>query len=84
MAGQSLLAVVQTNQTWNAAPSSMALGVFTVVATVVDPAGNVGRATQALTLAVLLLVVIGAVIPDPGESEPGTAITVVVPFPARP
>ena len=53
----------------------MALGVFTVVATVVDPAGNVGRATQALTLAALPPVVIVPGIPDPGESEPGTAIT---------
>jgi hypothetical protein len=49
--GASMSASVQANGTWNTTPSSsLAAGVYTVVATVGDTAGNIGTATQSLTI----------------------------------
>jgi hypothetical protein len=49
IAGQTLTALVQANGSWNATPTKVGTGGWPVVATVPDPAGNVGRAQQTLT-----------------------------------
>ena len=49
--GTAMSATVQSNGTWNSTPSSsLAAGVYAVVATVGNAAGNIGTATQALTI----------------------------------
>jgi hypothetical protein len=50
IAGQTLTALVQSNATWNVTPTTVADGTHTVTASVADPAGNPGSATQALTV----------------------------------
>ena len=50
IAGQTMTTLVQGNGTWNTTPSPVSEGTLTVVATVPDPAGNIGRATQVLTV----------------------------------
>jgi hypothetical protein len=50
IAGQSMTTLVQAGGTWNATPTPVGPGSWTVEATVPDPAGNVGRATQTLTI----------------------------------
>jgi hypothetical protein len=47
---QALVAVVQTTGTWNVSPDALVDGDYTVAASVVDPAGNPGTASQALTV----------------------------------
>jgi hypothetical protein len=49
--GQTLTTLVQANGTWNATPARVGPGRWPVVASVPDPAGNVGRAAQLLTIA---------------------------------
>ena len=51
IAGRTMTTLLQANGTWNATPTTVGEGMWTVVATAPDPAGNVGRATQALTIA---------------------------------
>ena len=51
LAGQTLTTLVQPGGSWNATASAVAAGAWTVVVTVTDAAGNVGSATQALTIA---------------------------------
>ena len=51
IAGQTMTALVQSNGSWNATPDPIGFGTFGVVASVPDPAGNVGSATQTLTVA---------------------------------
>jgi hypothetical protein len=51
IAGQTIAALVQSTGTWNATPSPVGPGTWTVDVSVADPAGNRGRATQALTVA---------------------------------
>ena len=51
IAGQTMTTLLQANGTWNATPATVGEGTWTVVATAPDPAGNVGSATQALTIA---------------------------------
>jgi hypothetical protein len=48
--GQILTALVQTGGVWNIAPATLAEGTYTVTASVTDPAGNTGSATQQLTV----------------------------------
>jgi hypothetical protein len=50
IAGQTLTTTVQTGGTWTVTAAAMTQGVKTVVASVTDPAGNTGTATQALTV----------------------------------
>ncbi len=50
LAGQTRTTLVQPNGTWNATPEVVGPGTWTVTAAVADPAGNVGRATQTLTI----------------------------------
>jgi len=50
IAGQTMTTLLQTKGTWNATPSAVGTGIWTIVASVPDPAGNVGRATQTLTI----------------------------------
>jgi hypothetical protein len=56
--GQTLTTLVQSDGTWNATPTSLGAGAWPVVVSTPDPAGNVGSATQTLTIA--------AAAPDPG------------------
>jgi len=49
--GQTLTTLVQPNGTWNATPTALSDGTWLIVASVPDPAGNVGTATQTLTIA---------------------------------
>jgi hypothetical protein len=51
IAGQAMTTLVQANGTWNATPTIVGRGAWPVVASVSDPAGNVGSATQTLTIA---------------------------------
>lgn len=50
VASQTLTALVQTDGTWNIAPDAVSDGTSTITASVTDPAGNVGTASQALTV----------------------------------
>jgi Ice-binding-like/Bacterial Ig-like domain len=49
--GQTLTTLLQANGTWNATPTALSDGTWLIVASVPDPAGNVGSATQTLTIA---------------------------------
>jgi hypothetical protein len=49
--GQTLTTLLQPNGTWNATPTALSDGTWLIVASVPDPAGNVGTATQTLTIA---------------------------------
>jgi hypothetical protein len=51
IAGQTMTTLVQANGSWNATPSPVGLGPWQAVASVPDPAGNVGGATQMITVA---------------------------------
>jgi hypothetical protein len=51
IAGQTMTTLVQANGTWNATPVAVAQGTWAVVASVPDPAGNLGSAWQTLTIA---------------------------------
>ncbi|HEY4098872.1 MAG TPA: ice-binding family protein [Baekduia sp.] len=51
IAGQTMTTLVQPDGTWNATPATVGEGTWTVIATVPDPAGNVGSAGQSLTIA---------------------------------
>lgn len=68
IAGQTMTTLLQTNGTWNVTPTVVGEGTWTVVASVPDPAGNMGRATQTLTIAT-------AAPPAPTGSPGGTAPT---------
>lgn len=50
IAGQALTTLLQSNGTWNATPNPVGQGMWDVVASVPDPAGNVGTATQSLKI----------------------------------
>jgi hypothetical protein len=62
IAGQTITTLVQANGSWNATPTAVGYGTWAVAAAVADPAGNVGRAAQLLTIA--------ADVP-PGQGGPG-------------
>jgi hypothetical protein len=47
---QTVTALVQADGSWNATPTLVGAGTWSVVATVPDPATNVGRAEQQLTI----------------------------------
>ncbi|MDX6567921.1 MAG: hypothetical protein QOH15_499, partial [Gaiellales bacterium] len=47
---QTLLALVQLGGTWNVTPAALSDGTRTVTASVTDPAGNPGSASQELTV----------------------------------
>ena len=51
IAGQTMTAILQAGGTWNTTPNVVTEGTWTVVASATDPAGNVGSATQTLTIA---------------------------------
>ncbi len=48
--GSVMTTLVQPGGTWNVTPPSLTPGLRTIVASVPDPAGNVGTATQTLTI----------------------------------
>jgi hypothetical protein len=50
IADQTMTALVQNDGSWNTTPSFVGEGTWSVVASVPDPAGNVGTATQMLTI----------------------------------
>ena len=51
IAGQTMTTLLQANGRWNVTPTVVAKGAWTVVASAPDPAGNIGRARQVLTIA---------------------------------
>jgi hypothetical protein len=51
IAGQTMTTLLQTKGTWNATPSAVGEGTWTILASAPDPAGNVGSARQTLTIA---------------------------------
>ena len=63
--------LVQANGTWNATPTLVGQGTWPVVASVPDPAGNVGRANQTLTIATST----GTVLPIVGIDGGATVAT---------
>ncbi len=50
IASQTLTTLLQSNHTWNINPGVIGDGAWQVVASAQDPAGNVGMASQALTI----------------------------------
>jgi hypothetical protein len=50
IAGQSMTTLIQSDGSWNATPARVGAGGWTVAASVADPAGNVGSASQTLTI----------------------------------
>ncbi len=87
---QSLTALVQPGQTWNVTPAPLTDGTRTVTASVSDPAGNDGTASQALTVdtaAPALTIAGGAtaltndatpVVGGTADVAPGTIVTVTL------
>jgi hypothetical protein len=71
IAGQTMTTLLQTNGTWNATPSPIGEGTWPVVATAPDPAGNVGTATQLLTIFTFT--------PAPAPTATPTPVTPVAP-----
>ena len=75
IAGQTMTTLLQADRTWNATPTTVGSGTWTVVASAPDPAGNVGSATQTLAI-------------DPGApgpaGGPGPTLTPVTPTPLTP
>jgi len=67
IAGQTMTTLVQPDGGWNATPTLVGKGTWPVVATAADPAGNVGSASQQLTIATTP--------PPPDTTAPGTTIT---------
>jgi hypothetical protein len=51
IAGQTMTTLVQANGSWNATPAPVGKGTWLVIASAADPAGNIGSATQTLTIA---------------------------------
>jgi hypothetical protein len=75
---QELTAIVHDGGVWNVAPTTLGDDTYTVVASVTDPAGNVGSATQGLvvdTTAPALTITGGAtaLTNDPTPTIAGTA-----------
>ncbi len=52
IAGQTMTTLVQANGTWNVTPTFVGEGTWPVVASAPDLAGNVGSASQTLTIAI--------------------------------
>jgi Ice-binding-like/Bacterial Ig-like domain len=50
IAGQTMTTLLQPNGTWNATPTYVGDGTWTVIASAPDPAGNVGSAEQTLVI----------------------------------
>lgn len=50
VAGHLFVTLVQADGTWNVTPLPLVNGTYTVTASITDPAGNVGSATQAMTI----------------------------------
>jgi hypothetical protein len=79
IAGQTMTTLVQADGSWNATPTVVGEGTWTVGASVTDPAGNVGSAGQTLTIALA-----GAALPEappgaPPIAPPNTPPTAPVP-----
>jgi hypothetical protein len=74
IAGQTLTTLVQPSGTWNATPTLVGEGTWLVVASAPDPAGNMGSATQTLTIA--------ADRPSPSGAIAQTATPALEPTPA--
>jgi hypothetical protein len=70
IAGQTMTTLLQLDGTWNATPTAEGIGTWHIVASVPDPAGNVGSAGQTLTVA--------AYVPSglPATGSTGTGSTV--------
>jgi hypothetical protein len=51
IAGQTLTTLLQSDGTWNVTPTTIGAGVWPILASASDPAGNIGTAQQILTIA---------------------------------
>ena len=69
IASQTMTTLVQANGTWNVTPTFVGEGTWPVVASASDPAGNVGSARQALTIAADLPSGPGATAPTAGPVQ---------------
>lgn len=74
---QALTTLVQGNGTWNVTPTTLAAGTWPVEASVPDPAGNVGRAGQSLTIASAGSGEAGAPVVTPAPTSPPAATSPV-------
>lgn len=88
IAGQTLTTLLQPNGTWNATPGFVGPGTWTVVATASDPAGNVGSASQTLTISTVPrppVVQPDPIVPPDGADtkDPQTLITKAAPRRSR-
>jgi hypothetical protein len=70
IAGQTITTLLQANGTWNATPTFVGAGTWSVVASAPDPAGNVGSATQILTIATEASPIAGGLPPIAGGLPP--------------
>jgi hypothetical protein len=71
IAGQTLMTLVQADGTWNTTPSVVGVGTWLVVAAVTDPAGNLGSAGQALTIALAGAAPLPDLVSPPAAPVPG-------------
>jgi hypothetical protein len=69
--GQTMTTLLQANGTWNATPTLVGLGTWPVVASVSDPAGNAGRATQSLRITTPAPIPAGPTGKAGGTGDPG-------------
>lgn len=53
VAGQAMTTLVQADGSWNTNPGNIGQGTWHVIASVLDPAGNVGTAEQSLAIGVV-------------------------------
>jgi hypothetical protein len=67
IAGRTMTTLLQADGTWNATPPPLANGTWAVIASAPDPAGNLGSASQALTIDVPT-----SATPVPGTPMPAT------------
>lgn len=82
IAGQTMTTLVQANGTWNVTPTLVGEGTWTVDAAASDPAGNVGTASQTLTV-----VLAGSLPPSTPPAPPALPVIEPVltpPTPAQP
>ena len=91
IAGQTLTTILQANGTWNATPTYVGYGTWTVTASAPDPAGNVGSAQQTLVIGpettppVTPPPVTGATVPGNGSQQvrgPSFSVRTTVTAPA--
>ena len=82
IAGQTMTTLLQANRTWNTTPTVVGDGTWASVASAPDPAGNVGSATQTLTIAPATPTGTGGTGTPDATVPPAPAAAPVVPSPS--